>query len=193
MTREPLATRTTKHGVLICVHGLGVLIMGPSGIGKSELALCLVQRGHALVADDIVCLEKSPAHIIGRSPELLFGFIEIRGLGILDIRRMYGRQALKKRMAIALIIVLKKFTSAQLKAIDRIRGLRKTVRWLGHTLPHITIPVGQNRFLPTLVEAAALSVQLEKNGYTASQTFTKRHRQRLSKNHDHTYFARHTP
>lgn len=165
----------TKHGVFLDVMGIGILLTGASGIGKSELALGLVNRGHRLIADDAVIFEQvSEDTIIGRCPPLLQDFLEVRGLGILDIRVMFGDTAIKESKRLQLIVNIVNLDSEELKSIDRLHGMYRSYSILGVEIPEVTIPVSPGRNLSVLVEGAVRNQVLIHTGYVASLEFTKR-------------------
>lgn len=171
-------TTLNLHGVFVDVLGTGVLLRGGSGIGKSEVALSLVDRGHGLVADDSVILtrEGEQNKVIGTCPEVLQDFLEIRGLGILNIRAMYGDTAIKKRKRLQLIANLVIMSEAEIEQIDRIHGVYTEETILGVSIPVVTIPVAPGRSLAILVEGAVRNQGLKASGYQASHEFIKRHR-----------------
>ncbi len=171
-------TRFTAHGVFIAVDGLGVLLRGTSGVGKSEIGLELISRGHRLIADDAVEFRRSGDDILGCCPPLLEGFIEVRGLGILDVRRMYGEQALSAASRLDLVIDLS--IRAEAAADERIDGLRSVYRVLGTEVPEISLPrrVGHN--LAVLVEAACRDHRLRREGYNAADELVARQSRQLT-------------
>ncbi len=166
---------TEVHGVFLEVMGMGVLLTGDSGVGKSELALELVTRGHRLIADDLVALTRlGPDTLNGTCPHLLRDFLEVRGLGILNIRAMFGDPALKRNKLLKLIIDLQTLTGLVLKADDRLRGLRNERKILGVSVPQIILPVVMGRNLAVLVEAAVRDHLLRLRGYSAVTELTQR-------------------
>jgi HPr kinase/phosphorylase len=177
------AQRTSLHGVFMEVMGIGVLITGDPSVGKSELALELVSRGHRLIADDIPEFARvAPDVISGSCPELLRDFLEVRGLGILNIRAMFGDSAIKQRKYLRLVIHLDKMSEEQIKGIDRLRGSRRTRDILGIEIPEITLPVAPGRNLAVMVEAAARTHILALKGYDASEVFIERHQKQIEQN-----------
>ena len=165
----------TKHGVFLDVLGAGVLLTGASGIGKSELALGLINRGHRLIADDAVNLHQtSHDTLIGKCPELLQDFLEVRGLGILNIRIMFGDTSIKPSKKLQLIVNIVSFDDEELKNIDRLHGMYRHCSILDIDIPEVTIPVAPGRNLAVLVESAVRNQVLINTGYNASQEFIKR-------------------
>lgn len=158
------------HGVFMEVLGRGVLITGESSVGKSELALELISRGHRLIADDATELTRiGPDILDGRSPTLLKDFMEVRGLGILNIREMYGDNALKENKYLRLIIHLKRLSTKERSKLDRLDGHRKTRTILGVETPEILIPVAPGRNMAVLVEAAVRNHILRSQGHDATE------------------------
>ena len=177
------AQRITLHGVFMEVIGSGVLITGDPSVGKSELALELVSRGHRLIADDSPEFARvSPDEISGTCPDLLRDFLEVRGLGILNIRAMFGDSAIKQSKFLRLVIHLEKMGEEQIKGIDRLRGSRQTRDILGVQITEITLPVAPGRNLAVMVEAAARTHILALKGYDASQVFIERQQKQIEKN-----------
>lgn len=168
------------HGVLLDVLGTGVLITGTPGVGKSELALELVSRGHRLIADDAPELRRTaPDTITGSCPETLRDFMEVRGLGVLDIRAMYGDSAIKYRQSLRLIVHLEPMDDAQLHQIDRLHGSRGVQDVLGVPIPTVTIPVTAGRDLAVLLEAAVRNQMLLFKSYDASERFIRMQSERI--------------
>ena len=158
------------HGVFMEVLGNGVLITGESSVGKSELALELISRGHRLVADDAPEFTQiGPDILDGRSPSILQGFMEVRGLGVLNIREMYGDNAIKINKYLRLIIHMEKMNSSNLGDFDRLKGQTKMQKILNVEIPVTIIPVAPGRNLAVIVEAAVRNHILLSNGYDASQ------------------------
>jgi HPr kinase/phosphorylase len=177
-----LAEKITLHGVFMEVMGTGVLITGPSSIGKSELALELLTRGHRLIADDAPEFARlAPDILNGTCPEMLRDFLEVRGLGILNVRAMYGASSIKQNRNLRLIIVLQEMEDAI--KMDRLHGSRRERRILGVDIPEITLPVGPGRNLAVLLETAVRNHILNAKGYDASQAFIERQKRRLEKVH----------
>lgn len=158
------------HGVYMEVFGAGVLITGASSIGKSELALELISRGHRLIADDAPEFTRiGPDILDGRSPNLLKDFIEVRGLGVLNIRDMYGDNALKLNKYLRLIINMERLTTKEREKLDRLQGSWETNTILGVDIPKILLPVAPGRNLSVLVEAAVRSHILRISGHDATE------------------------
>ena len=178
-----LAEHTDEHGVYIEVYSLGVFLTGESGVGKSELALALIARGHRLISDDITRFSTlSPDLIEGHSPSLLSDFMEVRGLGIVNIRAMFGANVLKKNKALRLIVKMVRLTSDNSTQFDRIGNSAQTRDILGLDIPEVTLPVAPGRNLAVLVEAAARNYLLNINGYNAAEEFIKRQNQAIREN-----------
>lgn len=182
---EGCAPRLTVHGVFVDVLGLGVLLTGHAGVGKSELALELLGRGHQLIADDAVDLIALPQQmIIGRCPPLLQDFLEVRGLGILDAARMYGGKSVVPRQRVDLIIRLRRAAEALPNYVERLEGLRGQREVLGVALPEISLPVTVGHNLATLVEAACRDHWLRVDGYRADAEFAERQQQAIHEMQD---------
>ncbi len=174
---EPALASTSVHGVFLEVMGLGVLLTGASGIGKSELALELISRGHRLIADDVVELTRlGPETLNGACPELLRDFLEVRGLGALNIRAMFGDPAMKLNKFLRLIIDLQALPGLNLQGDERLQGLRSRRSILGVSVPQITLPVVAGRNLAVLVETAVRDQLLRLRGYNATAELAERQR-----------------
>jgi len=168
-----LAPTTTRHGVLVDVYGVGVLLMGESGIGKSETALELVKRGHRLVADDAVDIKRvAENRLIGESPPLIRHFMEIRGVGIIDVKAMYGVGAVINNKPLDIVIFMENWDNK--KEYDRLGLSQEYSEILGVKLPKIVIPVRPGRNLAIIVEVAARSWRLKNMGYFAAQELNDR-------------------
>jgi len=170
-----LAERETLHGVFMEVRGLGVLLTGESGVGKSELALELVTRGHRLIADDAPEFSRvAPDVVRGACPELLQGFLEVRGLGVLNVRAMYGDSAIKKDKNLRLIVHLQPINDDDVRNIDRLVGSQQDATVLEVAIPRVILPVAPGRDLALLIEAAVRNHILRLSGYDAAQDFIER-------------------
>ncbi len=169
------ADMLTLHGVYMEVMAIGVLITGPSGIGKSELALELISRGHRLIADDAPLFSKvAPDIINGTCPQTLQDFLEVRGLGIINVRELFGDSAIKKNKYLRLIVNLQPMDKENLLALDRLEGSYSTQNVLELDVPEITLPVAPGRNLAIMMECAARNHILRADGYNASEVFAKR-------------------
>lgn len=169
--QEELSTVESIHGVLVDVNGIGVLITGKSSIGKSETALELINRGHQLIADDRVdIIEKEVGMIIGRAPELLEQFIEIRGIGIINVVEMFGARAYRHKKRISLIVELEDWNAG--KEYNRIGLAEETKKLFQTDVTKITIPVRPGRSIASLIEVAAMNHRLKVMGYNAAEAFT---------------------
>lgn len=168
-----LAPRATKHGVFVEVYGEGVLLIGDSGIGKSETAIELVKRGHRLIADDAVEIKRvSDKKLIGNAPDLIKHYVELRGIGIVDVRRIFGMGAVKEVEQIDFIINLEKWVDG--KMYDRFGLENETMEILGVHVPSITIPVTPGRNMAIIIEIAAMNNKQKKMGYNTAEEFNKR-------------------
>lgn len=168
-----LAPRITRHGVLVDVYGAGVFLMGESGIGKSETALELIKRGHRLVADDAVEIKKvAESRLIGEAPELIRHFMEIRGIGIIDIKAMYGVGAVINNKPLDMVIFMEFWDNN--KEYDRLGLVEEYTEILGVKLPKIVLPVRPGRNLAIIVEVAARNWRLKNMGYHAAQELDNR-------------------
>lgn len=170
---ERLAERMDQHGVFMDIYGMGVLIIGDSGIGKSETGLELVQRGHRLIADDRVQLYMmDESRIIGEAPYILRNMIEIRGLGVIDIMNMFGVGSVRERQELELVINLKHWDKED--AYDRLGNHVENKRFFNVDMPMINIPVKVGRNLATIVEVATMNMRAKDMGYDATETFEAR-------------------
>lgn len=167
-----LAPRITRHGVLVEVYGEGLLILGDSGIGKSETAIELVKRGHRLVADDAVEIKKvSSITLVGSAPSLIKHYIELRGIGIVDVRRIFGMGAVKSTEKIDLVIKLEPWEMG--KMYDRLGLDTEYIDIMGIKIPMTTIPVHPGRNLAVILEIAAMNNRQKKMGYNTAAEFEK--------------------
>jgi HPr kinase/phosphorylase len=175
-----LAQRITLHGVFMDVLGMGVLIMGDSGTGKSELALELVNRGHRLIADDAPEFSKiAPQTLVGTSPLGTNAFLEVRGLGILNVQALFGDSAIEKDKYLHLIVQLEQMTAERLLNIDRLQGDYHLRRILGIDIQEICLPVAPGRNLAVLLECAVRNHSLRMQGYNAADEFCELQRQAI--------------
>jgi HPr kinase/phosphorylase len=173
---DAFAERTTLHGVFMAVLGIGVLLTGESGVGKSEVALDLLSRGHRLIADDAPEFRRIAPDVVSGycCPPVLGGFLEVRGLGVLDVRAMFGDTAIKTSKSLRLIIELKRMSEEELNGMDRLQGSRRACAVLGVKVPGITLPVVPGRNLAVLVESAVSNQILLMKGYDAAGAFIER-------------------
>ena len=163
-----LAPRITRHGVLVEVYGEGILLLGESGVGKSETAIELVKRGHRLIADDAVEIRRvSSKTLVGTSPENIRHFVELRGVGIINARRIFGMGAVKITEKVDMVIHLEVWDSS--KVYDRMGMENETTEILGVSVPSLTIPVKPGRNLAIIIEVAAMNNRQKKMGYNAAQ------------------------
>ena len=173
--RHSLDASTVVHGELLEVFGMGVLITGGSGIGKSELALELISRGHRLIADDTPNLTRVAPNVLeGTCPPTLNDLLEVRGLGILNIRRMFGDSAIKRNKRVRLIVDLVKLEEIRSPAESRLQGMRAHRVILGISVPTITLPIAPGRNLAVLVECAVRDHILRLSGYRAERDLMAR-------------------
>lgn len=171
--RRELALRTTIHGVLVEVHGEGMLITGDSGIGKSETALELIKRGHRLIADDAVeILRTSRTTLEGRSPAIIQYFMELRGIGVINVQQVYGVGAVKPSCPIDLVVAMELWDET--RTYDRLGIDTETADLLGISIPKMTIPVRPGRNLAVILELAAMTNRQRKSGYSAALELTRR-------------------
>ena len=164
---QHLAPTTTRHGVLLDIYGEGVMIIGDSGIGKSETAIELVKRGHRLVADDAVDIRLIANQLLGKAPELIRHYIELRGIGVIDVQQLFGMSAVKLESQIDLVVELERWRED--KFYDRFGLDERTTNILGIDIPIVTIPVQPGRNLAAIVEVAAMNNRSKKYGFNAAQ------------------------
>ncbi|MCQ4087742.1 HPr(Ser) kinase/phosphatase [Saccharibacillus sp. JS10] len=166
-----LAPTTTIHGVLVDIYGVGIIITGSSGIGKSETALELVKRGHRLIADDAVEIRQSADNQLdGTAPELIRHLLEIRGVGIINVMTLFGAGAIRNHKRITLVVRLENWQPD--KQYDRLGLDEETTRIIDTDVPLVTIPVRPGRNLAVIIEVAAMNFRLKRMGYNAAQQFT---------------------
>lgn len=174
---EALAEHDTRHGVLVDVYGAGLFITGKSGVGKSEAALELIKRGHRLVADDVVDIKRvSEKRLVGESPELVRHFMEIRGVGIIDVATMYGVGAIIRSKSIDFEVHLEMWQDG--KAYDRMGLTDNYTEILGVKIPRLLLPLHPGRNVAAVLEVAASNFRLKQMGYNAAEVLTQRHMQR---------------
>lgn len=171
-----LAPCVTRHGVLLDIYGEGVMITGDSGVGKSEAAIELIMRGHRLVADDAVELRKISDQLIGTSPEVIRGYIELRGIGVIDVRQLFGMRSIKSESQLDLVIHFEQWDST--KFYDRLGIEDHFTEILGLQVPIVTIPVRPGRNLASIVEVAAMNNRHRKLGFNAAEELARRVDQR---------------
>jgi len=186
ITREllshALAESSNQHGVFLEVYSLGVFITGKAAVGKSELALALISRGHRLISDDVTRFARTALDLVeGSSPQLLTDFLEVRGLGIVNVRAMFGANALKRSMPLSLIVNLVTLDHDNSAEFDRLGDKRKTRDILGVEFPEVTLPVAPGRNLAVLVEAAARTYLLQATDYNAAQDLIARQNQAIAR------------
>lgn len=167
-----LAVRSSVHGVLMEVYGLGVLIQGASGIGKSEIGLELIKKGHRLVADDRVDIYQHESTVVGEAPAILQNVMEIRGLGIIDVMNLFGAGAVRKSVRIQLVIDLQEYSPN--KQFDRLGHGEEIIQLAEVDVPKISIPVKMGRNLSAIVEVAAMNHRARSMGYDATKMFNDR-------------------
>ncbi len=178
---ERLAKSVSVHGELLIIYGIGVMICGESGMGKSEIALELIKRGHQLVADDRVDCYRIHNHLVGRSPQLLEGMLELRGVGVINIARMYGVGAVAHKANVDIQITLEEFDPRA--NYDRV-GIeeKKNVSILDVEVPKITIPVREGRSMGVIIESAVTNYMLAKDGLDSAKEFEQRVLEFIEKN-----------
>ncbi len=162
-----LAATVTRHGVLLDIYGEGVMIIGDSGIGKSETAIELVKRGHRLVADDAVDIRRVSNQLIGKAPELIRHYIELRGIGIIDLQQLFGMSAVKLESQIDLVVEMEPWVEG--KFYDRFGLDELSMNVLGIELPKVLIPVRPGRNLASIVEVAAMNNRHKRYGFNSAQ------------------------
>lgn len=176
---EKMAPTDTIHGVMMNIYGVGVLIQGASGIGKSELALDLMKRGHMLVADDRVDVKRVHNEIRAEAPDVLKGMLEIRGLGVVDVELLFGGEVILDRTEISLIIRLKKFGETEFNRVD---SVDVTTKILGLDVITIEIPVSEGRPMSAIVEAAVTNFILKRKGINTTDVFKANVMKEIEKN-----------
>ena len=177
---ELLAPCITIHGVLVDVYGEGVLITGESGIGKSEAALELIRRGHRLVSDDVVEISRINSHtLIGTAPDITRNFIELRGIGIVDVKTLYGVECIKEKQEIDLVIKLSEWKKDA--EYDRMGLEDEYIEYLGNKVVCYSVPIRPGRNLAVICETAAVNHRQKKMGYNAAQELYRRVQENLVK------------
>ncbi len=167
------APRTSEHGCMVDILGIGLIIRGESGIGKSEAVLALIERGYSLVADDVVrAVLVDGRDVLCTSSELTRDHMEVRGIGIINVAQMFGVRAIRKEKNLDLIVTLKQWE--EVKDVDRLGMEMEYVKVLGVEIPHVIIPVRPGRDIARLIEVAAFQVKLRKSGYNAAEDLNKR-------------------
>ena len=170
--KSALAPRVTRHGVLVEIYGEGILINGDSGIGKSETAIELVKRGHRLIADDAVEIKKvSSRELMGAAPEVLRHYIEIRGIGVINVAKLFGMGAVKDATSVDLIVNMVPWRDGE--AYDRLGMETQYTEILGVKVPSVTIPITPGRNLAVILEVAAMNNRQKRMGYNAAVEFTE--------------------
>ena len=171
--KNALAPHMTRHGVLVEVYGEGLLLMGESGIGKSETAAELLKRGHRLIADDAVRIRKvSNNTLMGDAPDLIQNYIEIRGIGVINVAKLYGMASIKKEATVDLVINIVPWSDGE--DYDRLGLEEQCIDFLGVKIPSITVPVKPGRNLASIMEIAAMNNRQKKMGYNSAVEFTER-------------------
>jgi HPr kinase/phosphorylase len=182
---QELAEKITMHGVFMAVLEVGVLITGDSAVGKSELGLELISRGHGLVADDVVEFYRlAPEVLQGRCPTLLRDFLEVRGLGVLNIRSIFGEAVVRPKKNLKLIVHLEKPPGGDLAALERLPMNATTQEIMGISFPKVVLPVAVGRNLAVLVEAATRNYILQQRGIDSTREFVERHEQEMQLERD---------
>lgn len=172
--RKYLGPRVTRHGVLVEIYGEGVLITGDSGIGKSETALELIKRGHRLIADDAVEIKYiDREQLVGTAPEMIRYYMEIRGIGVINIRHLYGVSAIKPEANIDLVVALERWDDS--KAYDRLGLSSEKEKILGVSIPKVTVPVRPGRNIAVVLELAAMNNRQKKMGFSAAEMLADAH------------------
>jgi len=172
LVKRQIAPRVTRHGVLVEVYGVGLLLVGESGVGKSETAIELLKRGHRLIADDAVEIKAIDVNVIqGTAPELIRHYVELRGLGVIDVRQIFGSGAVKDYQNVHLVCNIELWRNDA--NYDRLGITENTVEILGIKVPTVTIPIKPGRNLAVILEVAAMNQRQKFMGYNAAMEFTK--------------------
>lgn len=171
--KDELAPSITRHGVFVEIYGEGILIVGDSGIGKSEAAIELIKRGHRLIADDAVVIKRVDSKtLMGSAPELIRNYIELRGIGVVDVRRIFGLSSVKWSEKIDLIVQLETWKPGT--EYDRIGNEYHYMDILDVKVPHITVPIQPGRNLAVILEVAAMNNRQKRQGYDSAKEFADR-------------------
>lgn len=179
---EQLAEETLMHGVFMSIHGKGVIIRGDSGIGKSEIALELIKRGHLLIADDCVELYHIGTSIVGKSPAVLTNLLEIRGIGVIDVVKMFGVSAILDKDVVDLVIQLERWVPSKEYTRIGTEETDMTEDILGVSIPKAIVPVTGGRSMSAVIEAAVMNMRLKELGYDSSKEFVNRILDNINKN-----------
>jgi len=173
-----MESSVSLHGVYMDIFGVGVFLTGASGMGKSEIALGLISRGHRLVADDsaefYLRTEHNSSEVIGKCHEILKNFLEVRGLGILNIKEMFGENSIKDHVALQLVIYLTDLSDDEIRNSDRLHGMHSKITLLGKDIARVVVPVAAGRNLSVLIETAVRNHRLRIHGYDAAKDFINR-------------------
>ena len=171
--QDRLAETISVHGTFLDINGIGTMIIGKSGIGKSETSLDLIKRGHQLIADDLVeIMEKEPGNLIGTAPDILKRYMEIRGIGIVDVVMMFGAGAYRPRKNLSLVVELESWNED--KSYDRLGLEEQKIKYFNTEITKITIPVLPGRTVSLLVESAAMNEKLKRLGHFAAMEFVSK-------------------
>ena len=176
------APRTTLHGCMVDYRGIGILIMGLSGSGKSETAIGLLEKGAALVADDVVYISQKAGELLTRSKDFARGYLEMRGIGVINVANLYGLSAIRPEKKLDLVVELKPETD--LNKVDRLGLEQKQYRILDTDVPFVEIPVAPGRDTARLVGVAALDLQLRRVGFNMADEFNRRLLEEMTPNFD---------
>lgn len=179
---EELAPETLIHGVFLSIYGKGVIIKGASGIGKSEIALELIKRGHLLVADDAVELYHLGQSIVGKAPEVLSNLLEIRGIGVIDVSKMFGISSILEKDKVDLIIQLDRWVPSREYTRIGFEENDATEEILGVPIPKMVVPVTSGRSMSVIIESAVMNMRLRDSGFDSSKEFVERILKNIDKN-----------
>lgn len=169
---EQLAPRTSVHANLLEIFGAGCLLIGDSGIGKSEVSLDLIKRGHTLVADDKVDILNVRNRLEGSAPELIYGMMEVRGIGIIDVPHMFGINSLKRKAHIRYCLDLRAYNPSE--PVDRLGNSGQTIEYLGIKIPYVMLPVSPGRSMAEVIEVAVTNFKLKDFGFDSSSEFEEK-------------------